>query len=72
METDICASSGIRTHVSRIRAREDIHILDRAATVIGKAYLKEENLSFIWRITNTQPPRDVWAMSNILLRYQTI
>jgi hypothetical protein len=35
MQTDIHALSGIRTHDPRVRAREDSHALEGAATVIG-------------------------------------
>jgi hypothetical protein len=77
-ETDIRASSRIRNHDSSIRAGEDIRTLDRVAIVMGKVYVKDENPfiyletpnKFMKRITNTQPPRDVWDVANILRRYR--
>jgi hypothetical protein len=35
MHTDIHALSGIRTHDRSIRATEEVHALERVATVIG-------------------------------------
>jgi hypothetical protein len=60
-------------------SKEDIHILDRAATVIGKAYLKDEN-PFIYLENDEHPATSrrlghveyTAQIPNKLVKFQTV
>jgi hypothetical protein len=41
MQTTIHALKGIQTHDPSVRASEEISALDRAATVMGKVFIKD-------------------------------